>query len=122
MRELVSLTNAKPVPLTTIAHPTESSWQSARMVTVFQSKVPVLAFVVPTGSAVPGAGATATLSAIALPDLSACVKQIKEEVVKEEVEEDLSACVKRIKDEVVKEEEEEDLPPPKKKARKADAA
>ena len=41
--------------------------------------------------------------------------------VKEEVEEDLSACVKQIKDEVVKE-EEEDLPPPKKKARKADAA
>ena len=115
MRELVSLTNAKPVPLTTIAHPTESSWQSARMVTVFQSKVPVLAFVVPTGSAVSGVGATTTLSAIALPDLSACIKRIKEEV-KEEDEEDLSACVKRIK------EEEGDLPPPKKKARKADAA
>ena len=81
------------------------------MVTVFQSKVPVLAFVVPTGSAVSGAGATTTLSAIALPDLSACIKRIKEED-----EEDLSACVKRIK------EEEGDLPPPKKKARKADAA
>ena len=106
MRELVSLTNAKPVPLTTIAHPTESSWQSAHMVTVFQSKVPVLAFVVPTGSAVSGAGATTTLSAIALPDLSACIKQLKEEVKEEEV---------------VKE-EEGDLPPPKKKARKADAA
>ena len=76
------------------------------MVTVFQSKVPVLAFVVPTGSAVPGAGVTATLSAIALPDLSACIKQLKEEVKEEEV---------------VKE-EEGDLPPPKKKARKADAA
>ena len=39
MRSMTSTPSGKPVPLTSVAHPTESSWQAAHMLTVFQVSI-----------------------------------------------------------------------------------
>ena len=72
-RPLVRQTSA-PSALSTIAHTGEASWANGYLVSVFQNKALVLAFVVPVGS---GSGPSAaacgvSLTAIEMPDLDDC--------------------------------------------------
>jgi hypothetical protein len=72
-RPLVRQTSA-PSALSTIAHTGEASWANGYLVSVFQAKALVLAFVVPVGSGTGGSAAACgvSLTAIEMPDLDDC--------------------------------------------------